>query len=161
MALEIRDAKFKGQGLFTTDVIPRGMTILRFDGTQIQRNDIPDFSGKDAANLLQIGATLYLDLKRLPAYFGNHSCKPNCCVIISVNKAFLSALMPIAPGDELTYDYSTTSTEATDTWLMNCNCSLFGCRKIITGAKSIPEEQRKRYLDAKMFPDYVLDYLNS
>lgn len=161
MTLEIRDTKLKGKGLFTTISIPSGMTILRFDGTQIQRKDIPDFSGKDASNLLQIGTTLYLNLKQLPAFFGNHSCKPNCRVIISVNKAFLSAIMPIAPGDELTYDYSTTSTETIDTWSMECNCSLFGCRKVITGAKSIPEEQRKRYTDSKMFPDYVLDWLNA
>jgi uncharacterized protein len=152
----IKPSPGKGNGLFSTVNIPANTIIFQFVGKPILRAGIPDFSGVAAACYLQIGKELYLDVGGHYSFFINHACQPNCGVRIMVNKAFVVSLRAIKAGDELTFDYSTTSTEDESTWSMRCNCSMFRCRKLITGFWSLPEVQKKRYIDLKVVPGYVL-----
>src|SRR5271165_827253 len=142
----IKNTIEKGNGLFSTINIPTNHTILEFIGVPILRGDIQDFSGIIATNYLQIGTNLYLNLTGKISYWINHSCIPNCCVKIMVNRAFLVSIQPIRIGEELTFDYSTTSTEDTSTWAMTCKCgsSQFQCRKTITGFSSVPAKQQQK-----------------
>jgi SET domain-containing protein len=80
---------------------------------------------------------------------------PNCIVKIITNRAFLIAIREIEPGDELVFDYSTTSNEEKDTFLMNCNCSQFYCRKEISGYNSLSEEQKQKYDKLGGIPKYL------
>jgi hypothetical protein len=157
MQLEIKNSPKSGRGLFTNSFIDKDHIILRFDGAPLLKRDIKDFSGKVATCYLQIGPSLYLDLEGHPSYFSNHSCSPNCGIRIATNKAFLISLRPIEAGQELTYDYSTTSTEDLDTWSMPCNCSLFNCRKLITGWHSVPKKVQERYLAQDIVPYYLIN----
>jgi SET domain-containing protein len=153
--LIIKNSPGKGNGLFSQENIPTNHIILKFVGIPIIRKDIPDFSGAEAACLLQIGEELYLDIKGHPSYFVNHSCNPNCKIQIAVNTAFLVSVRPIAIDEELTFDYSTTSTENEDTWVLNCNCSLFGCRRKITGFHSLTDKQKEKHLTNGTVPYYL------
>lgn len=152
----IKNSAGKGLGLFSAINIPANHTILEFVGKVLLRKNIPDFGGATAACLLQIGTTQYLDLGGQTSFFINHSCSPNCVIKIMVNKAFLVSLRPIAIGEELTFDYSLTSTEDASTWSMKCACSLFKCRKLITGFSSLPIAQQQKYIAAGMVPNYVI-----
>jgi len=154
----IKNSNQKGNGVFSVVNLPANHTIFEFVGKVILRQDIPDFTGNVAANYLQIGPTQYLDLGKTTPFFLNHACLPNCCVKILVNRAFLVSIQPIAIGDELTYDYSTTSTEDATTWLMACKCGAgqFNCRKTITGFSSIPKSQQQKYIANGMVPNYVI-----
>lgn len=151
----IKNSNIKGQGLFVSRDFGKNDILMRFDGVKILRENIEDFSSPITTCYLQIGTNLYLNIENTNAYFINHSCNPNCYIKIIANTAFLLASIPIANGAELTYDYSLTSTENTDTWSMNCNCSKFGCRKIITGFNSINDTKQKEYIDAGRIPKYV------
>jgi hypothetical protein len=155
----IKDTLGKGKGLFSLLAFPKNTVLAKFAGVKINKEDIEDFSGQDAACLLQIGEDLYLDLDGHSEYFINHSCNPNCFIKIAAKKAFLISLRPIAKGEELTYDYSATSTEDTDTWEMDCNCSQFYCRKNITGYKSLPLPKQMEYKEKDIFPKYIKELI--
>jgi hypothetical protein len=152
----IKNSVGKGNGVFSTVNLPANHTIFEFVGKVILRENIPDFSGNIATNYLQIGPTQYLDLAGTTPFFLNHGCLSNCYVKILVNRAFLVSLRPIVIGEELTFDYSLTSTEDSSTWSMKCACSLFKCRKLITGFSSIPKEQQQKYIASGMVPNYVI-----
>ncbi len=62
-----------------------------------------------------------------PVDYMNHSCDPNCGVKGSV---VVVARRPIAPGEELTFDYGTTDT---DRWTLTCRCGAAVCRGRMTG----------------------------
>jgi hypothetical protein len=152
----IKKAGDKGNGLFTTQSYPKGTIILKFEGITITRTDIKDFSGQAASCLLQIGPELYLDLKGDFSFFANHSCNPNTGIKVVANNAFLISIQDIKSGDELSYDYSTTSTEDNSTFILNCNCSKFKCRKLISGFDTLTQEQKQKYIDLGVVPKYLL-----
>jgi len=154
----IKNSVGRGNGVFSTINLPANHTIFEFVGKVILKQDITDFTGNVATNYLQIGPTQYLDLTGTTPLYINHGCLPNCCIKIMVNRAFLVSIKPIAIGEELTYDYSTTSTETVDTWSMACKCNAgqFQCRKIITGFSSVPAKQQQKYIANGMVPNYVI-----
>jgi len=76
-------------------------------------------------------------------------------VHIAGNRAFLYSLYIIKPDMELTFDYSTTSTDSLTDWQMNCNCS-FKCRKIISGFSYLPEDVKEFYRSKNILPKYIL-----
>jgi SET domain-containing protein len=151
----IKTAANKGQGVFSLVNVPTNHIIFKFIGTPIKKEDIKDFSGKIASCYLQIGTDLYLNVEGDASYFVNHSCNPNTAVRIHTNQAFLISIRPIVIGEEIVFDYSTTSTEDVSTWSMGCNCSRFECRKVITGFYSLTAAQQKVYIDKEMVPKYV------
>jgi hypothetical protein len=154
----IKNTPLKGNGVFSTVNLPANHTIFEFVGKVLLRQNIPDFSGTIASNYLQIGPTQYLDLGGTAQFYINHGCVPNSCVKIIVNRAFLVSVQPIKIGDELTFDYSTTSTEDASTWSMQCKCGAgqFRCRKTITGFSSVPTKQQQKYITSGMVPNYVI-----
>jgi hypothetical protein len=154
----IKNSLGKGNGVFSTVNLPANHTIFEFVGKVLLRQDIPDFSGTIASNYLQIGPTQYLDLAGTAPFYINHACLPNCMIKIIVNRAFLVSIQPIKIGDELTFDYSTTSTETPATWSMACKCNAgqFQCRKTITGFSSVPVKQQQKYIANGMVPNYVI-----
>jgi|ERR1700733_4225476 len=154
----IKNSPQKGKGLFATANIPANHTIFEFVGKLLTQQDIASVSPAITANYLQIGANLYLDVAGQASFYTNHNCVPNCCIQIRLNRAWLVSIKPIAIGDELTFDYSTTSTDSPQTWSMQCKCgnNQFVCRKTITGFGSVPANIQQRYIGAGMVPDYVL-----
>lgn len=61
----------------------------------------------------------------------NHSCAPNSAFGDGLE---LRAVRPIARGEEITFDYSTT--EADLTWRMPCTCGAPACRKTLTSIQT-------------------------
>jgi|ERR1700722_2929173 len=152
----VKESPGKGRGLFSSKEFHANEILIKFQGTKLLKQDIPDFAGPIAACLLQIESDLYLDLQGEPSYFINHSCNPNCYIKVSTGHVFLISYIPIRIGDELTFDYSTTSSESHDTWSMPCKCSIFGCRKVISGFGTVPPGQQNHMIVNGMIPKYVL-----
>lgn len=146
----IKNTSDKGKGLFSTVHFDKNQILFKFIGNaQEYIKPPPD------PNLLQIGTNLYLDIGKHFSLFVNHHCIPNCYVSISVNTAFILSSREINPGDEITFDYSTTSTENPDTWSMICNCSQFYCRKIISGFYNLPQAKQNELIISGKVPKYV------
>jgi hypothetical protein len=128
-----------GRGLFATRPFRPGDLILRLAGPRFDRND-PIHLTEAGANLLQTGRRSYI-LLLPPGVFANHSCDPNAGIVANRR---LVAIRPIAAGEEIRYDYSTTMDE--DFWTMACRCGAAGCRGVVTDFRLLPSELKQRYL---------------
>jgi len=149
----IKDTPKKGKGLFATKDYNKNMILFKFEGVKIVKEDA--VKHPNSAGLLQIGVDLYLDIAGHYSYFMNHSCNPNCYIKIAANTAFCLSFFPIKEGNELTFDYATTSSDDLTTWSMPCNCSIFGCRKTITGFSVLPQKQQASYIELGLVPKYL------
>lgn len=130
---------------------------------KFNKNDIVyEFVGERTEDVLpddnkftQVGNKSYLKPTGSFDDYTNHSCVPNCYVKFAGERVFLVALHQINPGDEVTWDYSTTSTEDKSTFLIKCSCGNFKCRKEISGFQYLSEEEKDKYKNLKIIPDYL------
>ena len=152
----IKHSPLGGNGLFATKTFPKNTVLMRLDGIKLTRKEAFDMPGSNGDNLLQIGEDLYLDFTGKSHLFINHSCSPNSFVKVYVNTGFLMSAIPINKGDEILIDYSLTSLETPNEWQMQCNCGVYGCRKVVSGWESLPEEKQKRYKELGMAQSFVL-----
>lgn len=128
-----------GRGLFAGRQYASGELILVLEGPRYDR-DHPIHGTDLGANLLQTGWRTYI-LLGAPGVFANHSCHPNAGI---AGNRRLVAIAPIAPGDEIRFDYSTTMAE--NYWTMPCLCGENSCRGLVTDFKDLPPAIRSRYL---------------
>ncbi len=127
--------------------------IFPFRGKIYHRADNPRGLYAQLNHYLQIGPNEYLGPTRSADNFVNHSCIPNCVVVVG-EKVFLKAIRDIQPGDEITFDYSTTMVE-NGRWEMECKCGCPECRKKVGDFKKLPEDVKKKYIRLGVVPDYV------
>jgi hypothetical protein len=150
--LKVQDSK-NGKGLFTTIEIPAKSPIAEANGPVYAQSEIPNTN--DQA-LLQIGPNVFMGASGhlLPDYI-NHSCDPNCRFHVVGNRAILYSLYVIPAGAELTFDYSTTSTDTLETWKMDCNCGSNKCRKVISGHQYLDPTLLEEYKSKEMLPLFI------
>jgi hypothetical protein len=76
----------------------------------------------------------------------------------------LFALRDILPGEEITYDYSTTMDDdegkiierGRKVWTCKCNCGSKKCRGIIDQFKTLPSDVKKFYSENRFMPEFML-----
>lgn len=134
---EVRASK-TGKGLFATQDLPVGTTILRMRGPRISYASVLRMRRPD--NAFQVGLDRYLDLQE-PGVLANHSCNPNAGVTPSLT---LVAIRRIRCGEEITYDYSACMDPDT-VCDFRCRCGARSCRRIIRGFATLPK-RRQSYL---------------
>ncbi len=70
----------------------------------------------------------------------NHSCDPS--LAWAADGPTLVALRDVQPGEELTVDYATGSTDAE--MVVRCHCETYRCRQLVTGDDwRIPQVQQR------------------
>jgi SET domain len=84
-----------------------------------------DSPSESDPNSIGIARGVWID-PEFPLVFINHSCEPNSAF---TGERTLVALRPIAPGEEVTMDYSTS--EADVDWSMSCACGSAACRSTL------------------------------
>lgn len=142
-----------GYGIFTTTKIPAGVPIMEFQGNICTEDKLPP----DNSIFLQIGPGRFLapSGSLTGVDFINHSCDPNCTINVVGNRAILYSLYVITPGMQLTFDYSTTSTDTLDSWKMQCSCGSPKCRQIISGHQYLSEEKQEEYKKNGLIPIFI------
>jgi SET domain-containing protein len=93
-----------GRGLFTQERIPKGSFIIEYLGRPATAKQIKENRGK---YLFWTSSTSMIDgnIPENSARFINHSCAPNCEIIIRKRRVYVFALRTIKPGEEISYDY--------------------------------------------------------
>src|SRR3989338_6474480 len=99
MKFTVKTCRF-GRGLFATELIMPGETILTFTGPIISQNEVDLKSDTEEANPMQIADETYIDLQE-PGVLANHSCNPNAGI---KDATYLIALKDIVPDEEIMYD---------------------------------------------------------
>ena len=146
--LYLAPSKIAGTGVFAKENIEVGAHILAFEGRLISLEEAIAKGGRES-DALQIEPQWYMDLIA-PGVLVNHSCKPNAGII---NDRNLFAISPIAAGEELSYDYSTTMDE--ESWHHPCTCGNPDCRGVISDFKTLPLEVQARYLSMGIVQEFI------
>ena len=111
----------------------------------------------DQRYCLQIGADTFQAKALIPDAVGdlvNHSCDPNCVVVLDGERVILWVIRSILPGDEVSYDYGLTATpEHTDDTV--CLCHSSKCRGVIGHFAALPLEAQEWYTRRGFVPEYV------
>lgn len=137
----IGDSGISGKGLFATDEIKAGEQLFMITGKMMEHKYSPEFA-KEGPDWIGYTACKWLapDSEN-PILYLNHSCNPNCFINEELG---VIAMKPIAPGEELFLDYSTT--EIDPYWELDCNCKQNNCRKKIKAFQNLPKTLQFRYL---------------
>ena len=116
-----------GLGLFAVRPIARKEYIVTYSGKWI--------STEEARRRERLGNPKYLfevngrwtidgSTRRNLGRYVNHSCEPNAEPVLRKGKMVLVALQPIAPGDEITFDYGE---EYFDYYFKKAGCRCMAC----------------------------------
>lgn len=96
-----------GRGLFTNSAIRKGACVIEYTGRPLDEEEKFTSRSKYLFDL-DNGVTIDGAVKTNPARYINHSCDPNCEATIHNGRAWIHAIRPIKPGEELSYDYGET-----------------------------------------------------
>lgn len=138
--IAVRRSKVQGRGIFATRAISEGERIIEYTGERISPSEADARCSDDEAMrrhhtfLFAVSPRIVIDGGRggNESRFINHSCDPNCDVVISRGRVYIHALRDIAEGDELFYDYWYETDESYD-WddvrrIYPCRCKAANCR---------------------------------
>jgi hypothetical protein len=146
--VEVRPSVIEGRGLFARAPTPAGTVVSRLGGRLVSGAWLREMLAAAArdpsrpyVNTITVGADVHLVLPpRRPNGYGNHSCDPN---LWWVGPYELAARRDIAPGEELTNDYATSTAEPG--FSLTCACGTRLCRGLVTGDDWRRPDLRQRY----------------
>ena len=112
-SVKVGRSRLQGRGVFAARPFKKGARIIEYLGERITHEQADADGGDDAGArrhhtfLFAVDDAIVIDASRggNAARFINHSCDPNCEVVISRRRVFIHALRRIEPGEELAYDY--------------------------------------------------------
>jgi hypothetical protein len=137
--------------VFAAHAFSEGETLLRFAGRRV-RGTPPEATGRQD-RYVQIGPDEYLGPSGRVDDLINHSCDPNTGLRFDAVGIHLVALRPIEPGEEVTWDYSTTLSGSH--WRMPCDCRAPSCRGLIGNFDSLPAERQAWFRDRDLVAPYL------
>lgn len=143
-----------GKGVFTQVDIPPGVPIIEVTGDVHTEQSMPNPQNSawlQVTNKFFIGPSGAVDDQI------RHSCDPNCYIHAVGKRAILYSIYLIKAGSEITFDYSTTSTDTLDKWKLDCKCLSYKCRKVISGFQYLSEEVKEEYRKKGILPLFLTD----
>ncbi len=147
-------------GVFAGERFRRGDFIVRFTGAIYGVKDLPPIVRPQDDRFVQVGIRKYMGPSGGVDDYFNHSCNPNAgLTFVTDSKINLIAIKDISPGEEITWDYSTTMDE--DDWEMNCKCGAANCRRRIRDFKYLPRAIQKKYAMLGIVPAYNLAHMTA
>lgn len=145
LPFEIRASPVQGLGAFATVRIAEGVRLIEYAGERLTpaQSDAryPDVDGeRHHTFLFAIDDEVVVDaaVDGNEARFLNHSCDPNCDVVIEEGRLWIETIRAITPGEELVYDYAYTLDERHTPAAKRrypCHCGAARCRGTILAKK--------------------------
>jgi SET domain len=120
-----------------------GDEIWTFSGPRYLRSEIRVNLPGSADRFLQIDKDEYIGPSGDIDDIFNHSCDPNAALDFREDSLVLVAVKPIDPGDEICWDYSTTS--SCTTFWMRCLCGSPRCRKVVGDFEFLEPQLQEEY----------------
>jgi hypothetical protein len=130
---------------------------MKFGGKPTSGDALPKSYLGAADRYMQIDHDLYLGPSGNADDFVNHSCSPNAGIRFASYGVYLVALRPIARGEEICWDYSTTMHQ--NDWVMRCECRQRACRTYVGEFLSLPKPRRSYYLAAGVVAPYIVKWI--
>jgi SET domain-containing protein len=138
----VRPSPKHGRGAFAAVRIRRGTRIIEYTGERITHAEADARYDDDAMEhhhtlLMIVNRRWVLDaaVGGNDARFINHSCEPNCEIVVERGRVYIDAVADIPPGEEITYDYAYEREEDDDDEVAArrypCRCGARACRGTI------------------------------
>lgn len=134
-----------GRGAFAVAAIPSGTRLIEYAGRRLTPAQADALYPDDDAEaphtfLFAIDDDIVVDagVDGNEARWLNHSCDPNCDVVIEDRRLWIETVRDIAAGEELTYDYQMTlETRHTPVAKRRfpCRCGAATCRGTMLAKK--------------------------
>jgi hypothetical protein len=146
-AVEVRSG-FLGLGVFVRRNTSAGAILAEGWGLLTPRR---------TKHSIQVDVDTHLQVER-PLVYVNHSCDPNCGLLINRKKEILQlqALRAVREGEELSIDYDTFEYEI-EFMPERCLCGSQSCRGRVSGFKHLPAPVAEQLVER--YEHYVADYL--
>jgi SET domain-containing protein len=144
LPFEIRPSPIQGAGAFATRAIRAGVRLIEYAGQRLSPAEAearyPDADGRHHTFLFAIDDDVVVDasVNGNEARFLNHSCAPNCDVVIDGGRLWIETIHDIEAGEELVYDYAYILEERHTPAAKRrypCNCGAVTCRGTILARK--------------------------
>lgn len=160
---ELRRSPVHGDGLFAVRTIRRGARIVEYMGERIshdeadRRHDSRDPEDNHTF-LFTVDARTVVDggVEGNEARFINHSCEPNCEVIVDHGRLWVRSERTIRTGEELSFDYSLNRSDE-DTRdverIYACRCGSSACRGSMLEPLRDPARQSARRRSGRVAPE--------
>ena len=143
-----------GLGVFALRTIKTGRRLLEFTGPILNRQSLDmALEYSDVDGYLQISAHSYMGPSGGLDDFVNHSCDPNCGLLFLKSRIVLTAIRPINPGEELTFDYASTQNAYPHRFL--CSCGSPKCRREIGDFDDLPFSLQRTYHERGILAPYL------
>jgi SET domain-containing protein len=143
--LSLRNSSIHGRGVYAREWIPEGTRIVEYRGERITFAEAEERYPDDPDVPYHTFLFAVDDETMVDAAYGgniarwiNHSCEPNCEVVIENARLYIEAIRDIAPGEELAYDYNFILPERHTPALKKrfpCRCGTESCRGTMLGKK--------------------------
>jgi uncharacterized protein len=140
----VRRSPMHGRGVFARVPIREGTRIVEYRGERLTTAQAearyPDDGSPYHTFLFAIDDDVMVDAARggNTARWINHSCDPNCEVVLEDGRLYVEAIRDIAPGEELAYDYNFILPVRHNPAMKKrypCTCGAPGCRGTMLGKK--------------------------
>ena len=144
----VRPSAIAGRGAFATRAIPAGVRLIEYAGERLTvaqaEARYPDADGVHHTFLFAIDDEVVVDagVNGNAARWLNHSCAPNCDVVVDGRRLWIETIHDIEPGEELVYDYAYVLEERHTPAAKQkypCHCGAITCR----GTILIPKKQAR------------------
>lgn len=137
-----------GTGVFAKRDVPKGTRVIAYAGERATKAQFVEEArtlGRALTYVLNVDETHAIDgaVGGNEARFVNHSCEPNCEIYVFDGVPYLYAMLDIAQGTELTFDYQLQSmqhgrlSERLGRELYPCHCGASHCRGTLLSPKAL------------------------
>ena len=130
-----------------------GDRLLEFTGRRFRSDQIPSLMRCRTDRFVQVTPDHYMGPSGQLDDLVNHSCMPNAGLRFTEEGVFLVAVRAIAPGEEVTWDYSTTLLDSD--WRMICQCRSEGCRRVIGNFDTLSPERQSWFRARGLVAPYL------
>lgn len=142
-----------GKAVYAAMPFERGSRIIEFRGPRIHKSRLPRRLTGTSDRYVQIGPDHYMGASGGVDDLINHSCDPNAGLRFTPDGIFLHAIRDIQPGEEISWDYSTTLYQSG--WQMECLCGSDRCRGVVGDFNQLADDTRNRYRLLGVVPLYL------
>lgn len=144
----------KGQAVLANRDFETGTPLMEFTGPRYHRAEILSHRHGVEDRFLQIDQDIYLGPSGNIDDLVNHSCSPNGGLRFEQDgRIMLVAIKAIRAGDEINWDYSTTSSSGR--FSMRCMCGSADCRDVIGDFEFLDDDLQRAYRERDLVPPYL------
>lgn len=146
-------ANHLGKAVYAAAPFAEGDVLMEFTGRRFRADQVPSLMRGNEDRFVQVTPDHYMGPSGRVDDLVNHSCAPNTGLRFTDTGVFLVAIRAIEPGEELSWDYSTTLAQSN--WHMICQCRAPECRRVIGNFETLPPERREWFRARNLVAPYL------